>query len=306
MQLSVSDLKLYLQCPRAFKLHVIDGVKPQSTGLSCCRITAMQKIMAELHGKSEEAFSQIDEVCERVWQAETREASRQELDTVVVQEKLATKTKPAVPAITKGERILESIKTWCSEYFREESSGSVLYSNIHFQDTIGDITFQGKIDLVRKQDDRLQVVVFNTSSQPPNPASLEHDFALSLYAHAILWQGVLLPSYPDLGEQIRLETTPDLYVLYFPYFERYQKKNGNNSKGEQKGNPFIPVSRTREALLHFEYEVLYTVSGIESEFFPMMPGRPVGCGICPYAHQCNPTAVADTSFNVQDFQEDVA
>ena len=50
MQLPVSELKLYLQCPRAFKFHVIDGVEPQSTSLSCCRITAMQKIMAELHG----------------------------------------------------------------------------------------------------------------------------------------------------------------------------------------------------------------------------------------------------------------
>ena len=148
-------------------------------------------------------------------------------------------------------------------------------------------------------------MIFNTSAQPPNPDSLERDFILGIYAHA-LWQGVLLPDYPNPGEQIRLETIPDLYVLYFPHFDRYQKKNGNNHKGERKGDPFIPVSRTKEALLHFEYEVLYATSGIESEFFPMMPGRPVGCAICPYAYCCNPIAVDDTSFNIDDFQEEVA
>ena len=186
----------------------------------------------------------------------------------------------------------------------------MLYTNVYFQTVIGDITFVGYLNLVRRVPDLgIQVLSFNTSCQAPNPVYLERDFSISLCAHA-LWQGSIFPAYPDLSEEVRLETIPGVCVYYFPHLERYLKKVNGFKKGDRKGNPLMPVSRTQEQLFDFEYEVLYSVSGIQNDFFPMMPGTPARCSICSYAYICNSSHSVfafDTSFNPEDFEkEDVA
>lgn len=312
MQISISDLKLYLQCPRSYKLHVIDGLEPQYKSLSLCKAATVRKVMAKLHGNekkpSDHTPQEIESLCEKIWQEEIANASQEELNTIVVQEKPATKKLPDTPAVTKGDRIFENIKTWCLEYSREEIGSQVLYSNTYFQIIIGDVTFAGHLDLLRKgPDPGIQVLIFNTSSQAPLTAYLARDFTLALPTWA-LWHGTLFPKYPDLSEEVRLKTIPSVYVYYLPYLERYQKKNGNHANGDRKGNPLIQVSKTKEELLDFEYEILYTVSGIQEEFFPMMPKSTVGCSVCQYAHGCDKShsVFFDTSFDVSKFEEDVA
>ena len=308
--MEISDLKLYLQCPRSYKLHVINGLEPPHKSLSLCKASTVRKVMAKLHANekkpSDHTPQEIESLCEKTWQEEIANASQEELNTVVVQGKPATKKVPAVPAVTKGERILENIKTWCFEYTREETDSHVLYCNTGFQIVIGDMTFAGHLDLVRKTPDSgIQLLIFNTSSQPPQTAYLERDFTLALQTWA-LWQGTLFPKYPDLSEEVRLETIPSVYMYYLPYLERYQTKTAK--KGERKGNPFIQVQKTKEDLLDLEYELLYTVSGIQEEFFPMMPKSSVGCSVCQYAHGCNKShsVFMDSSFDVSKFEEDAA
>ena len=187
----------------------------------------------------------------------------------------------------------------------QKTIGICPISDVRFQVAIADTTFVGYLDLVRKAGDEIQVVSFSTGSQAPPSVFLEKDFIMSLYAHAI-WQGTLYPRYPDLSDEIRLETIPALGVYHFPHLERYQKKNGTHQKGERKGDPMILVSRSKEQLLEFEYEILSLVSGIEQGFFPMMPRFPMGCSVCRYAHGC--TETVDTSFDIEEFakKEDAA
>lgn len=314
MQISVSDLKLYLQCPRAYKLHAIDEIEPPYKSLSLCRATTVRQVIAALHDGEKSPCDytreEIDTICKSAWHEEITDApvNYEELDMIVVQEKPANKNRPAVPAIMKGERILKNIQTWCFEYTREEIDAHVLYSNVYFQTTIGDTSFVGFLDQVRRHPDLgLQILSFNTSCQPPTAGYLERDFTLSLQSHA-LWQGSIFPKYPDLSEEIRLEAIPSVYLYYFPNLERYQRKNGDYKKGDRKGNPLIHVPRSQELLLDFEYELLYTVSGIQSGFFPMMPSSPAGCSLCRYAHSCNGTNSvfsmnSDVSFNIEEFEE---
>lgn len=312
MQLSVSDLNLYIKCPRAYKLHEIEGVKPQHKSLSSCRSATVRKVVSALHRGEKKPCDctrqEIEAICERVWQEEIADPAinQEEINAAVIQEKPATRSKTKTPTVTKGDRVLENIKEWCFEYSREGES-QVLYSNVSFQTIIADITFTGYIDQVRKVGDNLQVLSFSTGCQPPDAVFLDRDFALSLYAYAI-WQGSLFPKHPDLSEKVRLHTIPSLGVCHFPYLERYQKKTGDYKQGDRKGNPLIPVARTKEQLLEFEYEVLSIVSGIEQGFFPMMPRNPMGCSDCQYAHRCTQVQVNDVSFNIEEFEkeEDVA
>ena len=148
----------------------------------------------------------------------------------------------------------------------------------------------------------LQIIRFDTGSQPPCPVHLERDFALSVYTHAA-WQGTLYPRYPDMTESVRLETIPSVWVYHLPYLERYQKKTGQFKKGDRKGDPLIAVGRTKDQLLDFEYEVLYTTAGIENGFFPMMPTTPCRCSLCAYAHGCNSSTGTDVSFNIEEFEK---
>ena len=309
MQISVSELNLYLRCPRAFKLRAIDGVEPERKGLSECFSSAIRNTIGQLHGgeKRPQEYSreEIDTICGLIWQGEAANPriGRAELETVVVPGKPGTKKRPVVAAVTRGEQMLANLTEWCFSYAQGEIASEVAYSNVHFHTTIGDATFTGRIDLVRRHPQSgMQVVCFETGIEPVSPPYLERSFAISLYVHA-LWQGTLYPNFPNMGEEVRLEMIPSLLVYPLPAPDQCPKKSG---KEEKDGNPLIPVNRTREMLLHFEYEVLYATAGIEQEFFPMRPSS--RCARCEYAYRCNGTATgkSDVSFDVEEFEKSEA
>ena len=305
MQITISELKQYLQCPRSYKLREIDGVELINKTLSACKTAIVRKVVAEIHSGAKKPCDYtkeaIGKICEQMWQEEASDpkVDQAELSEIVVNEK-----KNGTPAITKGERILENIKTWIFEYSREEMDAEVLYNNLYFQTTIADVTFCGFIDQIRKVNDSLQILIFSTGSQTPHPMFLGRDFVAFLYSHA-LWQGCVFPQYPDLSEEIRIETIPTVYVYHFPYLERYQKKTGKYKKGDRKGNPLVGVTRTKRELVDFEYELLYIVSGMQQEFFPKMPKIVAGCTMCAYAHACQGSlfSESDTSFDIEEFEQ---
>ena len=74
MRISISDLELYMKCPRAYQLHKIEGVEPQQKSLSLCKAITTRKVIEELYcdDKDLKDFSQkeIEEKCERVWKEE--------------------------------------------------------------------------------------------------------------------------------------------------------------------------------------------------------------------------------------------
>jgi hypothetical protein len=294
MHIHISDLELYLRCPRAYKLHQVDGIEPQHTTLSLCKSKTVRQVIYELHSGvkplSEFTSTEIEKLCEDVWKHETTDPSvdKSELAEIAIQAKPETKTKPAIPAITKAAKALDEIKTWVIGYARLEKDSVVLYSNMYFEDEIGDCTFAGRIDLIRKSQDSIEIVMFKTGSQPPSIAYLARDFLTSLASHAV-WQGRV---YPDVESEqyIELRKLPVTFCYYLPYLEPYKRKNGNVNKGDLKGNPVIPVTRSEKTLLDFEYEILHAASGIETQYFPMNVTNILGCSICQYAEKCQTSA----------------
>lgn len=294
MQISISELELYMSCPRAYKLNRCDGIEARTKTLSLCKAAAIRKVVQQIHGGILEGVTaeDIEQFCENIWQQEVADVDQEELNAIVVQEKPATSKKEATPPVTKGQRALENLKTWAVHYTELEKEAQVIYSDIPFQDTIGDMTFTGIISQIRRHpQEGWQIFVFNTSSQLPGAAYLNRDFAISLYSHA-LWQGILYPKWPDTAEMISIGEIPAIYLYYFPNLELYKKNNGKSQKGELKGDPCIPAHRSRADLLQFEYEILYVASGIQLGFYPMNVTRSAGCELCSFTHGCH-TMVKD-------------
>lgn len=315
MQITISEVLKYIQCPRSFKLATIDGREPEHKSLSFCRSVTVKEVLKALHltdnQMSRYSYEEIQSICQEIWQKQILDlkVNQDELCSFVVQPKAATKNKPVVHGVTKSERILENITKWVFEYSREESQAEVLYTGVYFQTQIADTTFVGYIDVVRKVNDTLQVLSISTASQPPEKGYIEQDFVLSLFSHVIRF-GVLYPEYPCLENPITFQTLPEVYVYHMPFLERYQKKTGKHKKGERKGNPLISATRSEEELLKLEYEILYTVAGIKQEFFPKMPRNPVGCSMCQYANACRNNHIfgdqGDTSFEVEELEQQEA
>jgi hypothetical protein len=292
MRVSINDLLLYLQCPRAYKLHKLDGVTPQRKSAAVCKSATVRKVIprmyASVEGFKNLTLEKIEMLCEEVWREEIADllVDKQELEEIVTQAKPATKNKPAVDSVTKSQKSLGQIKTWCKNYFLLEQETNVLYNNVYFNDTIGDIEFYGWIQEIRLDPQGgLQIIQFKTSSQPPHFMFQSRDFQMSLLAHAV-WQGQLFPEYPSLEKSIRLNTIPKTYYYYFPALEEYKRNGKKASKGEMKGIPLMEASRDEKTLLEFEYEILYAASGIQIGFFPMHVNPISGCSICSFEHQC--------------------
>ncbi|BBM87087.1 PD-(D/E)XK nuclease family protein [Candidatus Uabimicrobium amorphum] len=310
MQLSMSELKQYIRCPRSYKLQEVDGVEMKYTCLSSLRVKVLSKAMYQIHCEDKKpcdySKEHIATICKSLWLREINEANinPDELNAIIVQEKSATKKREAIPAITKADRILDNITTWIFEYSREEVDVEVLYNNVYFQTTIGDCQLVGWIDQIRCVNGELQLLIFNSSKQAPNTQFLDHDFSLRMYIHAIR-HGSLFPTYPDLTNEVKLEGMPHVFVYYFPYLERCQRKNRKHKKGERKGNPLIEIKVDTQQLIDFEYEVAYTISGIESEYYPKMPRAIAGCSLCPYSDACKDVdrLFTDVSFNVEELEE---
>lgn len=177
MHIHISDLELYLRCLRAYKLHAVDGVEPQHKTLSLCKAKTAKRVIAELHSGikplAEFTSVEIEKLCEDVWNQEISDPSvdKTELQEIAIQAKPETKSKPATPAITKAEKALDEIKTWVTGYAKLEKDATVLYSNVYFEDEIGDCTFAGHIDILRKKEDSIEIVMLKTGSQPPGQNS---------------------------------------------------------------------------------------------------------------------------------------
>jgi hypothetical protein len=287
MKISIADLELYQRCPRAYKLHVMDEVLPQHKSLSLCKAKVAKEVIASLHGSkslAEITAPEIEKLCEQLWQEEIADpqVDQAELSAIVIQAKPATKSKEATLAVTKAQKALVEVKTWCVNYAQMEGEAKILYQDVYFEDRLGDVVFYGYIDQLRQHpEEGLQLVLFKTSSQLPPASYLTRDFAISLAVHAV-WQGSL---FPQSGDAVHLQTIPAAYCYYLPHLEQYQK-NGKGKKGDLKGDPMIPVHRTQEVLLDFEYEILEAVSGIRQKYFPMRVVNPCGCSLCQFTHQC--------------------
>ena len=287
MKITISNLELYMKCPRAYKLHNLEKIEPQCKSLSLCKAIAARQVILQLHAL-DCGQEDIAQLCETVWQEEISDpkVDAEELAEIVVQGKPQTKTRPAVDPVTRGEKYLGEIKTWCGNYWKFESAAKVLHSDIYFEDTIGDITLCGHIDQIREHPQAgIQVLRFSTSCHAPAPDYLQRDFRASLYAHA-LWHGKLYPAHPDTSEEIEMSVIPEVYTYHLPYLEQYQRKNGSYKKGDYKGNPMIHSQRGEKDLLDFEYETLYVTSGIEIGYFPMNVVRACGCSLCNFAYRC--------------------
>lgn len=311
MHIHISNLELYLKCPRAYKLHLVDGVEPQHTPLSLCKAITSKTVIAKLHSGEKPLTGvtedEITKLCTEVWNFETSSLpiDKDEFAEIVIQAKPETKNKPATPAVTKGEKYLDEIKTWVTGYAKLEKDAQVVHSNVYFEDTIGDITFSGYIDLIRKTPEgKIEVILFKTGSQVPSLAYLARDFAFSLAAHS-MWQGKVFPAYPESSQYIDFKTIPEVYCYYLPYLELYKRKNGNSNKGDLKGNPLIPVPRSQNTLLDFEYEILHAASGIEMQYFPMNVKSILGCAICQFAYQCQTCAEPQVLEKMSEIYETV-
>lgn len=288
MQISINEIELYMNCPRAYKLRYCDGIEEKKKSLSVCKANAIRKVVQQIHGGilANVKVEDIEMFCEHIWQEEITNADQEELDTIVIQEKPATSKKEATLPVTKSQRALENLQTWAVHYAELEKEAQVVYSDVPFEDTIGDTTFTGIIHQIRKHpQEGWQVIFFNTSSQIPGFAYLKRNFSISLYAHA-LWQGLLEVN----GEKISIGEIPAVYLYYFPNLELYKKSNGKSQKGDLKGDPCIPVHRSRAELLQFEYEILYVASGIQLGFYPMNVTRLGGCELCGFTHGCHAMA----------------
>ncbi len=285
MKISISDLELYIRCPKAYELHCINKIEPWQKNLPLCKAIAVRNVIQKVHEENKNLEDEvIQKLCEEVWKFEVSDpkVDQKELEEIVVQAKPATKNKEATEAVTKSQKFLEEIKTWCTRYIKLEENSQVLFNNVYFETEIGDITFTGKIDEVRQVQNEIEVVIFNTSSQAPSQNFLARDFGITLAAYAI-WQGKLYPQ--DCSEEVQVNVIPKVYCFYFPYLEEY-KRNGKGQKGDLKGDPRIPAHRTEKMLLDFEYEILNAASGIEFGYFPMRAVNPCGCAICSFAYCC--------------------
>ena len=310
MQLSISELKQYIRCPRSYKLREVDGVEAQYAFLSSLRTKVLSKAMYQIHSEDKKpcdySKEHITTICKSLWLREINEANvdPDEMNAIIVQEKPATKKREAIPAVTKTDRILQNIIAWVFEYSREEIDVEVLYNNVYFQTKVADCELVGWIDQVRRVNGELQLLIFNSSNHAPSPLFLDHDFSLKTYGHAIRY-GSLFPSYPDLTNEVKLQEIPHVFVYYFPHLERYQRKNGKHQKGARKGNPLIEVKVDTQQLIDFEYEIAYTISGVESEYYPKMPRSIAGCSLCPYSDACKDVdrLFTDVSFNVEELEE---
>ncbi len=313
MYLQISDLELYMRCPRAYKLHVLDHVNPRHKSLKICKVKTTKRVVDEIHHGGGWPLvpyttdsQEIAKLCEDVWKQEISDpgVDQNELAEIAIQAKPETKNKPGTPAVTKAEKALDEIKTLITGYVRLEKDAIVLYSNVYFEDEIGDCTFAGHIDLIRKtQDDGIEIVLFKTGSQAPSLAYLARDFTISLASHAV-WQGRIFNDI-ESEQYIELKKLPVAICYYLPYLETYKRKNGNGNKGDLKGNPVIPVTRSKNTLLYFEYEILHAVSGIESKYFPMNVSNAFGCSICPYAYACQSGVEQKISEQIAEVYETV-
>ncbi|WP_372364856.1 PD-(D/E)XK nuclease family protein [Candidatus Uabimicrobium sp. HlEnr_7] len=296
--ISVRDLELYMRCPRAYKLKVLEEHVAQQKTVSLCRSIATKRVIFWMHeNKFKFTEDDIQQQCDFFWNEELDDprVNQQELEEVVVMEKRATKKTKAKPAVSKREKILKDITTWCLRYQQAERSSDVLHFNTPYECQIGDIVFTGSIDLIRKNsDDGIELVKLRTSSQPPGEAYLQRDLSLTLASYAT-WKGNFFPSVDGSTLQIAIAQVPQVFYYHLPFLDIYKRNAKKGKKSEAKGNPLIECSRPRNMLLDFEFEVLQIAAGIEMKYFPMRIIQPCGCCLCAFRHQCASSVQVETT-----------
>jgi len=280
MRLSVKDLQLYQKCPRAYRLHKLEGVEAQRVTVSWCKSTTAREVIKELCcGAVALSHTQveIEKICEAIWRSVCAKADQEELNEVALQAKPATKTRGEIALVTKGEKALEQIKTWCVAYWQMERDKTKGSPALYETEILG-YEFCGTIDLVRFP----QIYFFKTSSQVPSLTYLARDFEISLVSHAFLFGKVW-----NAGETeyTNYSIIPHANIYYLPNLETYKRNTKTSKAGDLKGNPAIPCTRSKQTLLDFEYEVLDVVRGIEKGHFHMA-AAPLNCSICQYAYAC--------------------
>ncbi|WP_372364791.1 PD-(D/E)XK nuclease family protein [Candidatus Uabimicrobium sp. HlEnr_7] len=287
--ISVRDLELYMRCPRAYKFKVINDAISQEKPLSLCKSITTKRVIFWMHeNKFKLTKDDIGQQCSLIWDEELSDprVNQQELQEVVIAEKLATKKTKGKPSISKREKLLESITVWCLNYHKIEKDTNVLHFNIPYECQIGDARFTGAIDLVRQNDDNtIEIVKLRTSSQAPALAFIERDISLTLASYAS-WKGNFFINDQGSDLQISIAQIPRAFYYHLPFLETYKRNAKNGKKGEVKGNPLIESSRSQEKLLDFEFEILQVVAGIEMNYFPMRIIQPCGCCLCAFRHQC--------------------
>lgn len=71
MKIPITDLELYMRCPRAYKLHKLDGVEPQCKPLSLCKAINVRNVVSALHQRHPMPQSEeIAKLCGETWQEE--------------------------------------------------------------------------------------------------------------------------------------------------------------------------------------------------------------------------------------------
>ena len=294
----VSDLELYMRCPRAYKLKVIEEHVAQQKTLSLCRSIATKRVIFWMHdNKLQFTEDDIKQQCDLMWNEELDDprVDQQELDEIVVMEKRATKKTKAKPAITKRDKTLKDITTWCLRYQQAEKDRNILHFNVPYECQIGDIVFTGTVDIIRKNsNDDIELVKLRTSSQPPSEAYSERDLSLTLASYA-MWKGKFFPTVDGSTLQIAIAQIPKAYYYHLPFLDTYKRNAKKGKKGEAKGNPLIECSRSPNKLLEFEFEILQIAAGIEMQYFPMRIIQPCGCCLCTFRHQCKSFTTLQTT-----------
>lgn len=296
----VSDLELYMRCPRAYQLKVIEENVAQQKSLALCRSITTKRVIFWMHeNKLKYTADDIKQQCDLVWREEINDprVNQQELEEIVVMEKQATKKTKTKPAVTKRDKILEDITTWCLRYQQMEKNADVLHFNIPYECKIGDIIFTGTVDLIRKNDEGIEIVKLRTSSQRPSDAYIQRDLSLTLASYAA-WKGNFFPTVEGKNLQVAMADIPQAFYYHLPFLETYKRNAKKGKKGEAKGNPLIECSRPQDKLLDFEFEILQIAAGIEMQYFPMRITQPCGCCLCDFRHQCESFVTSPTEFAV--------
>ncbi len=267
IQLRQSTIKDYINCPLMFRFRHIDKISPEHRHPAALHGSTLHKLIYMIHD-SKWSIDVADHYRGIFEEFEFKEDSN-----VLV--KWNDREKELAAFETNAIELLDGYRK-----HKANHEAQVLYSEQQFRVKIGGYLFTGTIDQVRKnRDDTIELIDFKSSKQRPALTSVQQDWQLNLYAHALKNGEFLIQD-----KWIKSKLHSDYCSVYFLRAHEIRKRTtSNGSKGDEKGDPFIRIRKSGDELKAFRMQIKNLLKSMLKDWHYPNPNH---CNICSYTTHC--------------------